>query len=79
MKILEQYQCGTCGTVYGDKERCDLCEKIHQKVVKIEKLEYSSIDSDIDGKYPVGITLLFENGTTKDYVLCCILKKEYDY
>lgn len=61
MKLLNQYKCEICGTVYADKAKCEECEAGHKKVKKITSKTYRSININKTG-FPDKITVASEDG-----------------
>ena len=62
MKEITSYVCEICGTEYREIDDCKRCESSHIKIKKIEKEQYNSLY-----KYPIAITVEFEDGKTIRY------------
>lgn len=66
MKELKLYKCEFCGTQYKDKIECKKCEESHQKIKKVEALQYLPYKNDRTGK-PSKIKVIFTNGSVAIY------------
>lgn len=66
MKEVKHYICETCGTEYGDKEACEMCENGHHKPMKINGANWSSIKNDGSG-YPAKVHIRMSNGEVITY------------
>lgn len=67
MRELKQYVCDTCGTVYKEKELCEMCEKGHTHVDHVISATYQSTHQN--GKYPQKVYIEFEDGSRRYYKL----------
>ena len=62
MKEITSYVCEMCGAVYKEIGYCKRCEESHIKIKKIERARYNP-----SYKYPIIITVEFEDGKTIKY------------
>lgn len=66
MKIVNQYKCDVCGTVYTDKKKCEACETGHKKPVKITGRVFRSISINATG-FPEKLTVATKDGEEAVY------------
>lgn len=66
MKVITQYKCSVCGTVYADKKKCEACESGHKVPVKIVNRKYQAIGINGSG-FPDKITVATKDGTEAMY------------
>ena len=62
MKEINIYVCEMCGNEYRQIGDCKRCEESHIKIKKIERERYNP-----SYKYPIVITVEFEDGKTIKY------------
>ena len=65
MKMLNQFQCEICNTVYKSEDECRNCESYHNSPVRINKSVFNSRKND--GQYPVYVYIEMSNGTVMRY------------
>ena len=66
MKILKQYQCEHCNTVYKSESECMNCESSHNIIVQIKEAAYNGIKND--GEYPKSIVVEMSDGAFVTYM-----------
>ena len=66
MKVVNQYKCDVCGTVYTDKRKCEACEAGHKKPVKITYRKYLAIGVNASG-FPDKLTVATKDGEKAVY------------
>lgn len=66
MKVVNQYKCDVCGTVYTDKRKCEACEAGHKKPVKITYRKYQAIGVNASG-FPDKLTVATKDGEKAVY------------
>lgn len=65
MKVVNQYKCDHCGTLYKDKNLCEQCENQHRTPNKIVKAEHKPMN--VCTEYPWSIQIEFDNGAIVSY------------
>lgn len=66
MKVVNQYKCDVCGTVYTDKRKCEACETGHKKPVKITSRVFRPIGINATG-FPEKLTMATKDGEEAVY------------
>lgn len=66
MRVIEQYKCGICGTVYADKAKCLKCEAGHKIPTKIKQKKYLPIGVNATG-WPETIDVATKEGNMARY------------
>lgn len=64
MKTETLYVCEGCRTEYKDKDKCSVCENMHQKAIRIVGWRFRPNE-----KYPTKILVSFEDNKTRQYKL----------
>lgn len=67
MKVVNQYKCDLCGTVYTDKRKCEACEAGHHRPTKIVGRQYYPIRVNVSG-FPQKITVATKYGEEAVYI-----------
>lgn len=66
MKVLNQYQCEICGTVYNSERIASECESSHKLITNVVADRYRGFHENPDG-FPDRVKVTFDNHSTLIY------------